>query len=105
MLGIATTLAWKSLNGAEPSLSGGPDSAPGMTLWTPFAVDTDKMDPGTAPFMVNFRVDDSLELLAALRREGCTLIGEPEISEYGNFGWVLDHDGNKIELWEPPAGQ
>jgi len=84
---------------------GGPDSAPGMTLWTPFAADTDKMKPGTASFMVNFRVEDLLELLAALRSEGCTIVGEPEISDYGKFGWVLDPDGNKIELWEPPAGQ
>ena len=84
---------------------GGPDSSPGMTLWTPFAEDTDKMKPGTASFMVNFRVDDLLGLLAALRSEGCNVVGEPEISEYGKFGWVLDPEGNKIELWEPPAGQ
>ena len=76
-----------------------------MTLWTPFPAGTDKMEPGTASFMVNFRVDDLLELIAVLRSEGCTVVGEPDISEYGKFGWVLDPDGNKIELWEPPAGQ
>ncbi|MFI4958183.1 MAG: VOC family protein [Lysobacterales bacterium] len=84
---------------------GGPDSSPGMTLWTPFAEDTNKMEPGAASFMVNFRVDDLEALLGALRSEGCNVVGEPEISEYGKFGWVLDPDGNKIELWEPPAGQ
>ncbi len=84
---------------------GGPESSPGMTLWTPFAEDTSKMDPGTASFMVNFRVDDLESLHAALRNEGCNVVGEPEISEYGKFGWVVDPDGNKIELWEPPVDQ
>lgn len=84
---------------------GGPDSSPGMTLWTPFAEDTSKMEPGTASFMINFRVADLEALLVALRSEGCNVVGEPEISEYGKFGWVLDPDGNKVELWEPPAGQ
>ena len=83
---------------------GGPDSPPGMTLWTPFAADTGKMSPGTASFMVNFRVADLDALLAALRAEGCRVVGEREDSEYGKFGWVLDPDGTKVELWEPPAG-
>ena len=82
---------------------GGPDSSPGMTLWTPFAEDTVKMEPSAASFMINFRVDDLEAHLGALRSEGCSVVGEPEISEYGKFGWVLDPDGNKIELWEPPA--
>ena len=84
---------------------GGADSAPGMTLWTPFAEDTKKMEPGTASFMVNFRVHDLQALLVALRSEGCNIVGEPEISEYGKFAWVIDPEGNKIELWEPPADQ
>ncbi|WP_028839832.1 MULTISPECIES: VOC family protein [Thermomonas] len=84
---------------------GGPDSAPGMTLWSPFAADTDYMAPSTAPFMVNFRVADLDALLAALREEGCEVLDKREDSEHGRFGWVVDPDGNKIELWEPPPGQ
>ena len=84
---------------------GGPDSAPGMTLWSPFAADTDYMAPSTAPFMVNFRVADLDALLAALREEGCEVLHKREDSEHGRFGWVVDPDGNKIELWEPPPGQ
>lgn len=84
---------------------GGPDSAPGMTLWSPFAADTDYMAPSTAPFMVNFRVADLDALLAALRAEGCDVVDKREDSEHGKFGWVIDPDGNKIELWEPPPGQ
>ena len=84
---------------------GGPDSPPGTTLWSPFAEDTDYMAPSTAPFMVNFRVADLDALLAALREEGCEVLDKREDSEHGRFGWVIDPDGNKIELWEPPPGQ
>lgn len=84
---------------------GGPDSQPGMTIWSPFAQDTDKMAPSTAPFMINFRVADLDALLVALRAEGCDVSGDAEASDFGKFGWVIDPDGNKVELWEPPAGQ
>jgi predicted enzyme related to lactoylglutathione lyase len=84
---------------------GGPDSAPGMTIWSPFKQDTSYMAPSSAPFMINFRVADLDALLAALRNEGCNVVGDPQSSEQGKFGWVMDPDGNKVELWEPPAGQ
>ncbi|MCG8275158.1 VOC family protein [Stenotrophomonas sp. NLF4-10] len=84
---------------------GGPGSAPGMTIWSVFARDTKKMEPGSATFMVNFRVDDLDVLLAALRAEGCDVLDATESSDFGKFGWVIDPDGNKVELWEPPAGQ
>ena len=84
---------------------GGPESSPGMTIWTPFARDTDKMEPSSAPFMINFRVADLDVLLGALRTEGCNVIDKTDSSDFGKFGWVIDPDGNKVELWEPPAGQ
>jgi predicted enzyme related to lactoylglutathione lyase len=84
---------------------GGDGSAPGMTIWSPFAADTTYMAPGTSSFMVNFRVADLDALLAALRDEGCNVVGDPQSSDQGKFGWVIDPEGNKIELWEPPAGQ
>ena len=84
---------------------GGDGSPPGMTLWSPFAADTTYMAPSTASFMINFRVADLDGLLAALRIEGCDVIDKTETSEQGKFGWVLDPEGNKVELWEPPPGQ
>lgn len=84
---------------------GGADSAPGMTLWTPFSQDTTYMAPSTAPFMINFRVADLDALLAALRAEGCNVMDKTESSEFGKFGWVIDPEGNKVELWQPPEGQ
>lgn len=84
---------------------GGPESLPGMTIWSPFPQDTKSMEPSSAPFMINFRVADLDALLAALRTEGCNVLDKAETSEQGKFGWVIDPDGNKIELWEPGAGQ
>lgn len=84
---------------------GGAGGAAGATVWSPFAQDTGYMAPSSASFMVNFRVSDLEALLAALRSEGCEVIGEPQVSEQGKFGWVMDPEGNKVELWEPPPGQ
>jgi predicted enzyme related to lactoylglutathione lyase len=84
---------------------GGPGSPAGATVWSPFSQDTGYMAPGTAAFMVNFRVADLDALLAALRAEGCRVLDATETSEQGKFGWVIDPEGNKVELWEPPAGQ
>ena len=51
--------------------------------------------------MMNFRVENLVELLATLKKEGVTIVGEIEEYDYGKFGWILDPEGNKLELWEP----
>lgn len=84
---------------------GGPDSVPGMTIWSAFNSDTTYLAPGTATFMINFRVADLDALLVALRAEGCDVQERTEESEQGKFGWVIDPEGNKVELWQPPAGE
>jgi predicted enzyme related to lactoylglutathione lyase len=73
----------------------GPDNPEGVgtTIWNPF------------PFMVNYRVADLQALLALLRSEGVHVEEKVEESEYGRFGWVIDPEGNKLELWQPPDGQ
>ena len=80
-------------------------SGTGTTLWTPFKEDTTYFAPSTASFMINFRVADLHAVLAALREEGCAVDAKVDESEYGKFGWVMDPDGNRVELWQPPAGQ
>jgi predicted enzyme related to lactoylglutathione lyase len=86
--------------------SGGhPGPAPrrqAYTVWSPFAADTDYFAPSDKPFMINFRVADLDALLAKLRAEGVTLDERTEKSEFGYFGWAMDPEGNRIELWEPP---
>ena len=57
-----------------------------------------------APFMINDRVDDLHALLAPLRSEGRVVDAKAEESEYGKFGWVMDPEGHRVELWQPPSG-
>jgi predicted enzyme related to lactoylglutathione lyase len=77
----------------------------GTTVWSPMKPDTDTFSPSTSSFMINYRVDDLHALMAALREEGCEIVGKIDESEYGKFGWVMDPDGNKVELWQAPDGQ
>jgi len=74
----------------------------GVTVWTIFPASSDYF---SNPFMVNYRVADLKAVLDALKSEGCDVDEKSEISEFGKFGWVTDPEGNRIELWEPPAGQ
>jgi len=71
------------------------------TQWSPFKEDTKYFEPSKKEFMMNFRVENLVELLAALKEEGVTIAGEMEEYDYGKFGWIVDPEGNKIELWEP----
>lgn len=84
------TFWWKDKKGNDAS-----------TQWSPFVADTTYFEPSQKQFMQNFRVHDLDGLLAKLKEEGVTLVGEPETHDYGKFGWIIDPEGNKIELWEP----
>ena len=77
----------------------------GMTVWCIAPENGEQFVPSTAPFMINYRVDDLHAVIAALREEGCNVLEKVDDSEYGKFGWVIDPEGNKVELWQPPAGQ
>jgi hypothetical protein len=69
------------------------------------SLQAEQFAPSTAPFMVNYRVEDLHGLVKALRDEGCNVLDKIDDSEYGKFAWVIDPEGNKVELWQPPAGQ
>lgn len=77
----------------------------GTTAWLITSADSDSFTPGVASFMVNYRVENLHGLLSVLKDEGCVVLDKVDESEYGKFGWVIDPEGNKVELWEPPAGQ
>lgn len=77
----------------------------GTTAWSVGASDDSSFAPSTSTFMVNYRVEDLAALLQALRTEGCNVLEKTDDSEYGKFGWVMDPEGNKVELWQPPAGR
>jgi predicted enzyme related to lactoylglutathione lyase len=77
----------------------------GTTVWSIGSEGGDQFAPSTAPFMVNYRVEDLHALVNVLRHEGCTVLEKTDDSEYGRFAWVIDPEGNKVELWQPPEGQ
>jgi predicted enzyme related to lactoylglutathione lyase len=77
----------------------------GTTVWSIGSADSGNYAPSTATFMVNYRVADLAALLRTLREEGCDVLEKTEDSEFGKFGWVMDPEGNKVELWQPPEGR
>ena len=75
----------------------------GMTIWSLFSRDTDYFGDSNQAYMLNYRVEKLDALLTELRAEGVWVDDKREDSEYGRFAWIKDCDGNRIELWEPPA--
>ncbi len=84
------TFWWKDTEGNDCS-----------TQWSPFNDTTKYFHPSEKPFMMNFRVHDLEALLVVLKEEMVTIVGDMETYDYGKFAWILDPEGNKIELWEP----
>jgi len=77
----------------------------GTTIWSIGSAQSDQFLPSSATFMVNYRVEDLHALVKVLREEGCNVLEKIDESEYGKFAWVIDPEGNKVELWQPPVGQ
>jgi predicted enzyme related to lactoylglutathione lyase len=72
-----------------------------LTGWSPMKDNTVYFHPSEKPFMFNYRVENLVELLEVLKTEGVQVVGTVEEFPYGKFGWIMDPEGNKIELWEP----
>lgn len=75
----------------------------GLTVWTVADRDSQWFSPSGSAFMINYRVDDLDALIAQLRADGIEIVGGPESHENGKFAWIMDPDGNKLELWQPMA--
>jgi predicted enzyme related to lactoylglutathione lyase len=73
----------------------------GLTVWHLAKNDSQWFSPSTSSFMINYRVDDMAGMIDQLRTGGVDVIQGPESHENGKFAWIMDPDGNKIELWEP----
>ncbi len=73
----------------------------GLTVWNVAEKDSQWFSPSDASFMINYRVDNLDELLAQLQSGGVKIIKGPESHENGKFAWIMDPEGNKLELWEP----
>ncbi len=80
-----------------------PDQLPAksFSVWSPFEGDTDYFEPSKQSFMINLIVDDLTEALSQVAEGGAVLVGETEELEFGIFGWFMDPDNNKVELWQP----
>ena len=85
--------------GAHFRWSDEPDADP-YSLLSPFSETSDYYAPSTASFMVNLRVDDLDAMIAMLEGKGIEILGRQDDENFGNFAWILDCDGIKIELWQ-----
>jgi len=77
----------------------------GVTVWSVAKATSKWFHPSDAQFMINYRVDDLDAVISALKAEGCNVLEKTMDSDYGKFGWVIDPEGNKIELWQPAPSQ
>ena len=75
----------------------------GLTVWHVAERDSKWFSPSDSSFMINYRVDDLGGMLAQLQAAGIAVVGGPESHENGKFAWIMDPDGNKVELWEAMA--
>jgi len=96
-LGISTEggfglFEWKEMDKPEGTA---------QTVFSPFPEKSDYFNPSKKQFMFNYRVENLEELLKLLKEEGIEQVGEVQEYDYGKFGWIMDPEGNKIELWEP----
>ena len=104
----AALIAWYRTHlGIETAWEGGTafesKGAGEMTVWSIMGANAIHFDPSRAPFMINYRVANLDRMLAQLRALGDQVEGPTEQPEFGKFGWVMDPEGHRIELWEPPA--
>ncbi len=90
--------------GSEPGASFNPQDMPekSYTVWSVFTATTDYFSPSGKEFMFNLIVDNLKEALSQVQEGGAQIVGDVEEYDIGKFGWFIDPDGNKVELWEPP---
>lgn len=87
-----TTFEWRHIDAPEKK---------GYNVWSTFPKDTKYFEPSSKDFMLNLQVENLEWLLGELKNEGIAQIGEMQVHEYGKFAYIIDPDGNKIELFEP----
>jgi predicted enzyme related to lactoylglutathione lyase len=92
----------QGFDGASMAMFPFAEHEPGYQLWSAFPEDTE-LFAAAQPVMLNWRVADLDALLSQLRADGVEVEERVERSEYGAFGWCRDAEGNRVELWQPPA--
>jgi predicted enzyme related to lactoylglutathione lyase len=106
--GTGAAFEWREVHDSQKNNHQEDDSARsdaaenGMTVWSILPRSTKYFDPSRSGFMINYRVDDLDALLEALKQEGVQIDPHREDYDYGRFAWIMDPEGNRVELWEPP---
>lgn len=91
MPGPGVSFRWKE--------DGDPEGFAARSIFQP---NTEYFQPSTKPLMLNFCVEPLDSLLEKLRGEGVWIDPNREDYDHGRFAWIMDPEGNRIELWEPP---
>jgi predicted enzyme related to lactoylglutathione lyase len=92
--------AWGQTHGTSFSPTDMPAAA--FTVWSAFAADTEYFGESGQGHMINLVVDDLDGAMANVRAGDAEVLVEREEHDFGKFGWFVDPDGNRVELWEPP---
>ena len=101
-LGFAVE-SWDDTRGSSFSPADMPPAA--FTVWGAFTADTDYFGDSGQAYMINLVVDDLDAALANVAAGGAEVLDEREEHDFGRFGWFVDPDGNRVELWEPPEAE
>ena len=73
-----------------------------FTVWSAFASNTEYFGTSGQGYMINLVVDDLDAALTRVAEGGGKVLEEREEHDFGRFGWFVDPDGNRVELWQPP---
>lgn len=92
--------AWGDTRGASFAPSDMPSGS--FTVWSAFAARTDYFGTSGQGYMINLVVDNLDAALEKVAAGGAEVLEEREDQDFGRFGWFVDPDGNRVELWEPP---
>ena len=101
-LGI-DVLEWSGTAFIWADAAGNPNKV--TTIWSIGSASGKYFTPSKASSMINYRVEDLAAVLQVLRDGGCNVLEKTDDPEYGKFCWVIDPEGNKVELWQPAEGQ
>jgi len=95
--------AWGDTRGASFTPSTMPPAA--FTVWSAFAANTEYLGGSGQAYMINLVVDDLDAALQNVADGGAEVLQNREEHDFGRFGWFVDPDGNRVELWEPPEAE
>ena len=91
---------WGQTRGTSFSPQHMPENA--FTVWSAFTADTEYFGESGQSYMINLVVDNLDEALKNVAAAGGIVLDGREEHDFGRFGWFVDPDGNRVELWEPP---